>query len=62
MNNLHPIFAGILKSHFPTLDLTHAAHPELWECADCHSTGPLENGRCEKCGSESVISSEVIGR
>lgn len=61
MNNLHPIFAAILRGHFPTLDLSRAAPVEQWECANCFHRGPLtQQGRCEKCGSTSVISQEVI--
>ena len=30
---------------------------ELFECTNCHMTGPLdEHGRCVRCGSDAVIS------
>jgi hypothetical protein len=32
---------------------------EDFRCLDCEYVGALENGRC-KCGSEAVISEEVV--
>jgi rRNA maturation endonuclease Nob1 len=37
------------------------AYPELYECRSCYHTGPLsEHGRCERCGSDSVLSVHKI--
>lgn len=34
---------------------------ETFECRNCYHSGPLnKHGRCEACGSESVISQEAI--
>ena len=37
--------------------------PEEYECSNCWWIGPLDtHGRCERCGSEAVLSQEVTGK
>lgn len=34
---------------------------ELWLCCNCHRVSTLDkHGRCERCGSEAVITMEKI--